>query len=68
MKIPQQIQSLFEKESADLKFGQVSITALFREGKARFLVDKQQSILLSNETANNVYHSDPVKKEQDNEF
>jgi excisionase family DNA binding protein len=63
MKIPQQILSMFEKESSDLKYGQVSITALFREGKARFLVDKQQSIHLGNETEEFIASADLFAKE-----
>jgi len=63
MKIPQQILSMFEKESSGINYGQVSITALFKEGRARFLVDKQQSVLIHNEAEDLISPTDSFSKE-----
>jgi len=60
LKIPQQILSIFENESSGLLFGQVSITAYFRDGKARFSVDKQQSVQIENEVAESKTSADPI--------
>ena len=45
MKIPTQIIAIFERETENLNYGQVSITALFRGGRPRFLINRQLSIL-----------------------
>ena len=50
MKIPPSIQALFQKESADLQYGKVLITAIFRNGKARFSIDKNISVYVEDES------------------
>jgi hypothetical protein len=51
MKVPLYIQALFENESTNLQHGKVVITAIFRNGKARFSVDKNISVYVDDESS-----------------
>ena len=51
MKIPPSIQALFQKESDNLQYGKVLITAIFRDGKARFSIDKNISVYVDEESS-----------------
>jgi hypothetical protein len=49
MKIPPEIQKLFEDESDGLQYGEVKLTLSIRDWKPRYVVGREQSIYLTDE-------------------
>jgi len=44
MKIPDSVLTEFERETADLKFGEVSLTLFLRDGRGRFEVSRRRTL------------------------
>jgi hypothetical protein len=45
MKIPDDVLAVFESETEGLNFGEVTLTVYLRDGKPRYVIGRQRSIM-----------------------